>query len=67
MFEIFLPKQTESFNEFYKKIKHLKLTTAILQQFFFRNIKEVSIMDNIDELEKLCNDNNYDDNNVLYS
>ena len=67
MFDTFLPKQTESFNEFYKKVKHLKLTTAILQQFFFRNIKEENIMIHIEELEKLCNDNNYDSNTELYS
>jgi len=67
MFEIFLPTQIDMFTEFYKKIKHLKLTTAFLQQFFFGNIKNDNIMDHINELEKMCNENNYDDTNVLYS
>jgi hypothetical protein len=67
MYEIFLPNQIDNFVEFYKKVKNLKLTTAILQQFFFGNIKETSIIDHIKVLEQLCNDNNYDTKNVLYS
>ena len=35
MFNKFLPKQKSRFNDFYKEIKRLNLTTAILQQYFF--------------------------------
>ena len=61
MFKKFLPKQdSKRFNEFYKKIKHLKITTAILQKFFFGNRHNENIMDHIDELYKICDDNNYE-------
>ena len=45
MFKKFLPNQADIFNEFYKKIKHHKLTTAMLQHFFFRNRKCENIME----------------------
>ena len=67
MYETFIPNQDEHFNEFYKKIKHRKLTTAILQKFFFGNIKCENILDCIPELEKLCNENVYDNKNNLYT
>ena len=47
MFKRFLPKQTDKFKEFYKLVKPLNLTTAILQQFFFSNIKCDNIIDRI--------------------
>lgn len=67
MFDKFLPNQTERFNEFYKPIKRLKLTTAILQHFFFMNRLCDNIIDHIPELEKICNDNNYEPKQDLYS
>lgn len=67
MFEIFLPKQTERFTEFYTSVKHLKLTTAILQHFLFSNRLEDNIMDCVQELEKLSNENDYDGSKALYS
>lgn len=66
MFETFIPNQVESFPEFYKKIKNLKLTTAILQKFYFGNINCDNIIECIPELEKICNENNYDIKNNLY-
>jgi len=60
MFNKFLPKQKSRFNDFYKEIKRLNLTTAILQQYFFGNIKCDNILDTIDELKEICANNVYD-------
>ena len=66
MFETFLPNQVDKFTEFYRRIKHLKITTAILQHFLFGNRLEDDIMECIPELEKICNENNYEARNDLY-
>jgi len=60
MFDKFLHKQKKNFSSFYKEIKHLKLTTAILQQYLFGNINGDDILENIDELKVLCSNNNYE-------
>ena len=60
MFEKFLPNQKKKFNEFYKAVKGLNLTTAMLQQYFFGNIKTDNILDSIDELKEICNNNDYE-------
>lgn len=67
MFNTFIPNQKELFNDFYNEIKHLKITTAILQKFLFGNMKHKSIINQISELEQLCNENSYDIKNNLYS
>ena len=68
MFEKFLPKQKKSFNEFYKQIKRLKLTTAILQQYLFGNINCDDILETIDELTEIVSNNNYETNKeTLYT
>ena len=59
MFNAFLTCQEERFESFYKKIKHHKITTAMLQQFFFANRKCKNIIEHIDELIKTINDNDY--------
>lgn len=60
MFDKFLPNQSHRFNDFYKEIKNHKLTTAILQQYLFGNIKCDNILDTIDELKEICSNNNYE-------
>jgi SpoVK/Ycf46/Vps4 family AAA+-type ATPase len=60
MFEKFIPSQKEKFDEFYKNIKHLKLTTAILQQYLFGNIYCENILDTIDDLKNICSNNTYE-------
>ena len=60
MFKRFLPKQVDKFKEFYKSVKSLNLTTAILQQYLFSNIKCDNILDRIEELEEICMNNNYE-------
>tara|TARA_Y100000591_G_C21820815_1_gene693493 strand:+ start:663 stop:1808 length:1146 start_codon:yes stop_codon:yes gene_type:complete len=61
MFKRFLPNQVDKFKEFYKAVKSLNLTTAILQQYLFSNIKCENILDTINELEEICMNNNYDE------
>lgn len=60
MFERFLPNQKDKFSEFYCRIKNLKITTAMLQQFFFGNRLQENILEHTEELEKLANDNRYE-------
>ncbi len=68
MFEKFIPSQKEKFSDFYKSIKHLKLTTAVLQQYLFGHMEDEDIMDSLDELEKLANEHNYDNKKeILYT
>ena len=67
MYLRFIPKQKEHFNVFYKKIKHLKITTAVLQQFLFTNIECDNIIECISELEKLANDNTYSTDYNMYT
>lgn len=67
MFETFIPTQIELFNDFYKKIKRLKITTATLQKFYFGNMNCENIIDLIPELEQMCNENNYDSKDCLYT
>ena len=59
MFNAFIPNQKDKFKTFYCKIRHLKLTTAMLQQFFFCNRKKEDILEYIDELIKTATNNNY--------
>lgn len=67
MFDAFLPTQTDNFPQFYKAVKHLKLTTAIMQHFFFGNRLNDNIIDHVPELEKICQDNIYESRKDLYS
>ena len=67
MFHKFLPKQKGRFKEFYSTVKHLKLTSAILQHYFFGNMDKDNIMDYIDELEKIVNENQYEPKKDLYT
>ena len=59
MFEKFLPKQKDKFNEFYKIIKKLDITTATLQQFLFQHIYDENILEYMDEFNKLVEDIDY--------
>lgn len=67
MYNTFIPNKKENFEDFYKKIRHLKITTAILQKFLFGNMKCNNIIEEIHELEKLCNENTYDIKNSIYN
>ena len=68
MFEKFIPSQKKKFAEFYKAVKGLKLTTAMLQQYFFGNIKNSNILNTIDELKEICSKNDYENTkDTLYT
>lgn len=68
MYEKFFPENKEDFTEFYKRIRHCKYTTAILQQFFMWHMEEQDkLMSCVDEFKKLCEEHNYETNTNLYS
>lgn len=67
MFNKFLPDQKDNFTEFYEQIHSLKLTTAMLQHFFFGNRECDNILEHIYELEKIHNENQYESKKMLYS
>ena len=57
MYQRFLPGQMEFFTKFYKKIKHKKYTTAMLQELLFHNRKCINILDHVDEFQKIIDKN----------
>ena len=61
MFDIFVPNQSENFNNFYNKIKTKKVTTAVLQNYLFNNRKQEDILDNIKDLIEDIDRSQYDD------
>ena len=67
MFERFLPKQKENFTAFYKEIKHINITTAMLQHFFFGNRLKENILEHVEELKKIASENQYEARKDLYS
>ena len=52
MYNRFIDSNAESFDEFYKHIKGLKLSTAALQQFFF-TYRDQPVIDHVDKLKDL--------------
>lgn len=64
MYNKFLPKQLNMFDKFYKKISHLNITTATLQQFLFQNRSCEDIMTCIDELKLLVSNIDYNGKNL---
>ena len=52
MYETFFP-ENKDFVELYKRIKHLKYTTAMLQEFFFYNRTSENILDKISEFQEI--------------
>ena len=60
MYERFIPEQIDQFDEFYKKIKHCKITTAVLQTFLFQWRTSDNIVEQVDHLIELANKNKYD-------
>ena len=53
IYDTFLPEQSENFSKFYKKIKHMEFTTAMLQEFLFYNRKCENILEHLSNLMKL--------------
>ena len=48
IFNTFLPKQTDNFKIFYKKIRHMEFTTAMLQGYCFTIENVENIIEHID-------------------
>lgn len=63
MYMNFIENDNE-FDTFYKKVKHLKISTAQLSQYLFANEEEDSILKNIDEFIKNVNESLEDDRKV---
>jgi hypothetical protein len=57
MFNKFFPSQGEKWRELWKKIKNIKTTIAILQDYFFRYIEEGDILENIEDLKRISEEN----------
>nr|QDY52364.1 ATPase family protein [Mimiviridae sp. ChoanoV1] len=68
MFQNFFPDNKESFEEFYKTIKRLKYTTAILQQYFMCHMDNFEgLSEGLEEFKELCEKHNYDKKLSLYA
>ena len=68
MYHKFFPDKEEEFGEFWKKIRHCKYTTAILQQYFLWNMEEPeNIISNISDFKQLCSEHSYETNRNIYS
>ena len=57
MFDIFLPKQKDKFESFYKEIRHKEYTTAMLQELLFYNRKCDDIMKSLDQFFEIVEKN----------
>jgi hypothetical protein len=54
MYRIYFPDHTsDTCSAFTKQLRNIKTTIAILQEFFFRNRKENTLADKVDQLRKL--------------
>ena len=58
MYKFFFPNKMDSFDKFYKQINKYKTNTCILQKYFFENLEENDICDNLKDFIKMCNDFN---------
>lgn len=69
MYKSFFPDTLGYFNEFYDKIKYLKFTTALLQQFMFEFIElgPKTMVENIDKFKKYVVDYKIDSDHIIYS
>ena len=64
----FFPTLEDEFDDFYRKIRSCKYTTAILQQYFLWNMEEPeNIISNVSDFKKLCSEHTYETNRNLYS
>ena len=52
----FFSKQGDRWDIFKKKCKSIKITTALLQSFFFKHLDSDNIVGEIDDLKKMIKD-----------
>ena len=57
IYDTFLPEQTENFSKFYKKIKHMEFTTAMLQEFLFYNRNCENILEHLSIFNEIVEKN----------
>lgn len=57
MFESYFPEQIDSFDKFYNHIRHLKITTAVLQEFLFKHVECSDILKYTDEINQILETN----------
>jgi SpoVK/Ycf46/Vps4 family AAA+-type ATPase len=57
MFESYFPEQLDSFENFYNNISHLKLTSAVLQEFFFKHDGCEDILLFVNEINTIVENN----------
>jgi SpoVK/Ycf46/Vps4 family AAA+-type ATPase len=67
MYDKFIKQRENKFKEFYNEIRSLKITTAMLQSYFFENRKTECLSTNIDKLKTLAISQKYEGNTNLYS
>lgn len=73
MFESYFLEQMDSFDKFYNHISHLKITTAVLQEFLFKHAECNDILKYTDEINQIVENNDSknfeileDSNKTLY-
>jgi SpoVK/Ycf46/Vps4 family AAA+-type ATPase len=57
IYDTFLPKQGDHFRKFYKKVSHMDITTAMLQEFLFYNRKCDNILDHMKQFTDIVDKN----------
>ena len=57
IFETFLPNQSSHFKQFYKKIKHMEFTTAMLQEFLFYNRECDNVLEHMSKFNDIVEKN----------
>ena len=68
MYQNFFPEHKETFDDFYKTVKRLKYTTALLQQYFMYHMDNFEgLSEGLDEFKELCEKHNYDKKLDLYA
>lgn len=64
----FFPEKEDEFDDFYRKIRSCKFTTAILQQYFLWHMEDPDgVISNVNEFKKLCSEHTYETNRTIYS
>ena len=57
MYKSYLPDQEKHFKKFYKSTKHLQISPAVFQEFFFRYESCDNILDHVEDLNTILNNN----------
>jgi hypothetical protein len=67
MYNKFFPELKDNFIDFYKEIKNLNFTTAMIQQYFIWHMyNKEKLIENLEEFRELCSKHNYETKLDLY-